>query len=369
MQLINCINVRLNYFKDEEADIVIDKKERVSDRLIEVIDESKVFGNVFAIEMPDFFEPDKKGWANFASHMRYKKYFANQLKLSIHKKKYETFILSAFWGETLNVYRYLKKVNPKVGIEIVEEGMANYDGPRSWIYRTAPASYLKSVIRGIFYCHNMGVAIRRRVRCIYLYSPELSWTHRKSIIYKLPAINGENPVLYNIFKKWQGRTNNDFYMRCRYIFIIDAPMFNENLYEVFRNVLQEMSGQMRDFSIIRLHPLSKIDKKVADIYNEDGIWVDNRKVPIENTLFQCDIEKKVLIVNRSSVLLYLRCMLNKEPWVILTYKIPAFCGRESIVRFDYFVKKLQDIYTNPDKIIIPNTVDEFKDTLAKLKPE
>ena len=73
-----------------------------------------------------------------------------------------------------------------------------------------------------------------------------------------------------------------------------------------------------------------------------------------------------MIVNRSSVLLYLIGMLNKEPYVVLTYRLKEFCGEERTSRFIYFVEKLQTIYSNPDKIIIPNSLNELQDALTAL---
>ncbi len=369
IQLINCINTKCNYYSCDIADLVIDKRERISEELLSLAERNKIFDHIYFIELPKYVHRNKasKMWARIAWHMQYKKYFYDQICIMLKGGRYDVFLVAAFWGETLNLYRYIKKYNRDIHIEIVEEGMANYDAPKSWIYRTVPAFTIKSLIRGIFYCRNLGIVARRRVRCVYLYQPEVSWTHRNATVHRLPTIDEKNPVPYDIFQAWQREVVSVHYIKSKYIYIVDDPACNPDLYESLLSVLSDVPGEIRKVSILKKHPLDSEESSGGVTLNNVGAWVDNRKLPIENILFRCDIDQKVLVINRSSVLLYLKCMLNKEPWVILTYRIPSLRGKERIKRFMYFVEKMKNVYSNPDKIIIPNSVSELKSALVTIK--
>lgn len=370
MQLINCTNTKCNYFGHESADLVVDKRERVSAGLLAIINKQKVFNNIYIVDLCSFFDKNenekKKGIVSFFRHFQYRKCFLDELDHLIRGKKYDLFLTAAFWSETLNIYQYLKKNNNKIFIEVVEEGMANYDGPESWIYRAAPSCAIKALIREILYCRSLGWLVRKRVQCLYLYKSELSWTHRKENVKRLPVIDDHNPVLYKIFREWHQSIDYSLYEDNKYMYIVDAPQYNEGLYKAYVNMIRRMPERIKNISVIKQHPLyiSNNDKEI--FLNEDGVWVDGRKTPIESMLFQCDVDQKVLIVNRSSVLLYLIGMLNKEPYVVLTYRLKEFCGEERTSRFIYFVEKLQTIYSNPDKIIIPNSLNELQDALTAL---
>lgn len=372
IQLINCLNTKCNYFGQEIADLVVDKRERISESLLRLVCDKDIFQNIYVIELSDFpwdiENAGRHGIKSVIYHMRYKEYFRKQLDSTIRGKEYKVFLVAAFWGETLNIYRYLKKYSKDIRVDIVEEGMADYDGPKDWVYRTAPASLVKSLLRGVFYCRNLGMAVRKKERHIYLYQPELSWTYRDRRVDKLPAIDEKNQTLYELFYKWQQGLDCNAYIKSKYIYIVDDPARNKNMYEALVGVLQEMPKEIRESSILKQHPLgSKVGGTDGIVSDKYGIRTDSRKIPIENILFQCNVDQKVLIVNRSSVLLYLKCMLNREPWVILTYKIPIFRGKEKTGRFVYFIKKLQGIYSNPGKIIIPNSLAEFRDALVMIE--
>lgn len=371
IQLINCLNTKSNFFKNVNADLVVYKRERISERLLEIVRTKEVFSDIYVVALPDFYNESKVQKSNkissFIIHMQLKRYFINKISCMIKSRKYDVLLVATFWSETLNLYRYLRRYNKDIRIEIVEEGMANYNGPKNWIYRAAPTSNFKAVIRDVFYCGCMGRSARRKVHCFYLYKPEMSWMYQNVKVEKLPPIDKNNTICYEVFEEWQKNVDNSFYNKSKFIFIIDAPNQSKNSYNVLADMIESMSDSKKKVSVVKQHPLYIEQDKSHIMSCKNGIIIDNRKLPIENILFHCEINDKVLIVNQSSALLYLKCMLNKEPYVILTYRMRPYCEKRLIDKFDFFSEKLKRIYSNPCKIRIPNTLDEFQSAIEMIE--
>lgn len=365
IQVINCVNTKCNFYAMESADLLVYKRNRISEKLLQIVREKRIFTNVYTVELPDFYKKEeinkKRKFHYVILHLRLKSYFIEQLKCMVQETKYNVFLASAFWSETLNVFKYLRMYNDNISIEIIEEGMANYNGPKNWIFRAAPSSYMKSLIREIFYCGNMGRIARKKVKSFYLYRPELSWMHEDIETRTLPAITEEtNPICYKMFNEWQKDIDSSIYLNSKIIFVIDAPNLKGRFYEALQSMIENLPDSMKKVTLIKRHPMH-VHQGDSDISQyENGVVVDNRRVPIENILFHCNIDQKVLVVNQSSALLYLKCMLNKEPYVIFTYRMKPYSEKRLIDKFDFFTGKLREVFFDPDKIMVPNTIEEFK---------
>ncbi len=373
-QLINCINTKLHFYRDEAADLIIYKRERISERLVKIVREKEIFSNIYVIGLPYFYKEEEVKKTNKMNsvilHMRLKKYFLSYIENILERKKYKVLFAAAFWSETLNIYRYIRKYNENVRIEIVEEGMANYNGPKNWIFQAAPTGRIKAAMRNFIYCGGIESTARKHVSCFYLYEPELSWMHQGIKAQKLPFIDkNNNPICYHIYDEWQKNIDHSIYNKCRFIYVTDPPSSPKNQYAILEDIIGNMPDIWRDTSIIKLHPLCFYQGKSDIALAEAGIWVDSRKIPVENILFHCEINDKVLIVNQSSALLYLKCMLNKEPYTVFTYRMKPYCEERLIDKFDFFTEKLKEVFIDPHKIIVPETLEEFLAVMKKINKE
>ncbi len=363
IQIINCLNTKNSFFENECAELVIYKQERISKCLIQIVREKQIFSEIYEVESPQFLKRDRDNMIkSIIIHIEFKKYFLDNVKCFVKNKKYDVLLVATFWSETLNLYRYLRKFNSDIDIEIIEEGMANYNGPKDWIYRAAPSSFTKALLRDIFYCGGSGKSARERVHCFYLYRPELSWMHKNIKTKRLPLIcKKSNDVCYEVMDEWQKSIDSSLYKNNKFIFITDAPDLKNRSYEKMLScILKSIPDKVKRSSVVKLHPLCVQQGKSKMMLYENRIKIDNRGLEIENILFHYNIDDKVLIVNQSSALLYLKCMLDKEPYVIFTYRIRPYCEERLIDKFDFFSERLRGIFSNPDKIIIPNTLKEFQ---------
>ena len=368
MQLINCINTKCHFFQEENADILVYNQGRISEQLLQVIHKKNIFSNVYVAEMEVFFDQirDCKVFP-FTAYIKRNKYFIGRLTEFVGAKKYDVLLAATFWCETLNVYRYLRRINKNVYIQIVEEGMANYDGPTGWVYRTAPASRWKSLARGPICCKSIGVSARKRVQCCYLYQPELSWTHRGEVLKRIPAIReNTNPLVYDILKEWKQQKCELQYMNNQVVYIADAPNHTYDSMEKALDLVKQLPENIRQSVVVKLHPLHTWTNEERMVQNDEGIWIDARRIPIENILLQSDIEDKVLIIDRSSVLLYLKCMLEKEPYFVLLHELPEYKQKKYTTEYQFFIQNLCLMFSSNRKIVIPKSIEEFKKNMDEI---
>ena len=370
VQLINCVNVKCNYYSEENAELIVYKRGRISESLLEIVCKNRVFCNISILELPDFFEEDRVNKMDRLSfiiaHIRLKKYLSHKVNSIIGNKRYEKLLVASFWSETLNVYKNIRKKNKNVHIEIVEEGMANYTGVEKWIYRAAPSSAMKAWLREIFYCGYLGIEARKKVSCLYLYRPELVWANPIKEIKKIPVIDKKNDNLFKVFDEWQEELDNSLYEEKKIIFITDEPNLEEKANDMLKHLIGFMPDFMKDFLIVKPHPLHNFEEKGDIIKSKEGIWVDGRDQPVENILFRCNMKDKILVINHSSALLYLKCMLGKEPYTIFTYRIQQSSKKGLDVRFNFFAERLKGIFEEPDRLIIPDTMEECQKAIEEI---
>lgn len=370
VQLINCVNVKCNYYREENAEIIVYLRGRISDSLLEIVRRSEVFSAIYILKLPDFFEEGRVNKENrlgfINDHIRLKEYLSCKIKTIIGNKRYEKFLVASFWSETLNIYKNVRKNNKNIQIEIVEEGMANYTGVEKWIYRAAPSSALKAWLREIFYCGYLGVEARKGVSCLYLYRPELVWAKSVKKTKKIPIINNENDIIFKIFSEWQEELDNSLYEEQKIIYIADEFELEGETNDVLEYMIRFMPDFIRRFLIIKPHPLCNFKGKGSITKSKEGILIDGRVQPVENILFRYDMRDKILIVNHSSVLLYLKCMLDKEPYTIFTYRIRQSYKKGLVDRFDFFSERLKGIFVEPERLMVPDTLEEFQKIIEKI---
>lgn len=370
IQLVNCINVKCNYYKNENAELIAYKRGRISERLLEIVREKRVFSDIYFLELPDFYDEDSVNKMNrfryVIAHLYLKRYLSQEIKALIENKKFTIFLVASFWSETLTIYKNVRKYNKNIQIEIVEEGMANYTGSKKWIYRAAPSSAIKAILREFFYCGFLGIEARKKVRCMYLYQPKLMWTNSDRNIKKLPIIDKKNDIVFGIFEEWQENFDNSLYEKSKIIYIADEIDLDKKDRAVLKNIVQFLPKVMGPFMIVKLHPSYSFKGTGKIEEGEKGIWIDYRNQQIENILFRCNVENKILVINHSSVLLYLKCMLGKEPCTIFTYKIQENNRKGIVKRFNFFAERLGGIFENPDRLTIPDTMEELQRILKRL---
>lgn len=372
IQLINELNVKLNYFKDEKADLLIFHLNRLNNDYIQAIKKEQIFEQIYILELPDFYlERRRKGLIESAEMLingnRLKKYFFQKLLCILAQQRYRLLLTGALWGETINVYRYLLRNNKKVGLALVEEGLSYYAGPKGWLYKTAPSYSIKAKIRELLYYGVFSYKARKNIKKAYMYQPEMSALYKKISTEKIPPIIQEkNPKLYNFMSRLNcGDIEN--YKKRKIIYIADAPRAElTQPYKYVYNMLDMITSIVApEDLIVRMHPISASISIPFQYELNPQIYLDKSNGSIEIKSMHIDFEDKVILSNNSSVAFFMTLGLKKEPYIIFLHRLCAIDTQNEIHRNDNSVFRLGKMYTRKEKIMIPKSYIELKNMLQQ----
>lgn len=113
-------------------------------------------------------------------------------------------------------------------------------------------------------------------------------------------------------------------------------------------------------TIIKKHPRDK--SRVVDFFN----YYRKNGIPFEIILLNQDLTDKVLVTVSSTAITVPKLLFNVEPIVIyLGNMIKTKQGKSGKV-LEYY-RACKKLYKNPDRFIIPESVDDLKDSLLKIK--
>lgn len=364
-QIITLVNIKLNTYSNEKADLLIYKLSRVSEELIIAVKKSNLFANIYELDRPVFcLERKRKGIRERMEAVflgsKYRKYFDEQLKQLIGEKEYVVFFTSAFWSETLLVIQYIKKYSQTMAIWLYEEGLAAYNGPKNWLFQAVPDKSIKAGIRTVLYYGISSYTYRRYVKGIFLYKPQLTnltYLDRKQIP---PIDDRENPICYEISKAPYHK-NNRIYEECEIIYISDAPNLKskyplESVYQVLDNIyLAAPDAKV----ILKLHPIMQSVGIVFNAEKYPTLSVDWQTERIESILLQLNIDHKIIITGNSTSALYLKWVYGKSPYLVLT----DWCNCNQ--RITEYTKRY---YDNDDtgKVYVSKNQEELKEILKEI---
>ena len=363
-QLINAVNVKVNFYSQPQADLLILNLSRISKELVDVIKNQGIFREIHILDLPAGYMEKKrvqlrdKVKAIFLGIV-YWKSIKRQLQKYISNNAYSHFFTAAFWSETLFVLRYLKKHNPDLEVWFYEDGLANYNGPNKWLFKAVPNTSVKAAIRTVLYYGLTPYTYRKYVKGVYLYEPRIS-----NIDYletkKMPPINEErNKICFQICKEINNSTD-EAYQNSDIIYIADAPDTNSAepfylIYEILDSIYSIIPNAK---VVLKLHPIMEaLQIKFAD-EKYPQLHVDKRKGGIEHILIPVDLNKKIIITGNSSSALYLGYVYDKQPYMILTTNFSLNS------RLQEYTQRYARYYKQ-EKISVPSNLDELKSCIKE----
>lgn len=374
IQIINTINVRYNFFAEEKADLLIFHLTRLSDEFIQLIKQKKVFDNIYLLDLPNYYlERKRKGikeiYRMILDGLKLRFYFRNKLSEMMGSKRYDTMFMGAFWGESMNVYRYIRKYNHNITLGFIEEGLGCYNGPKNWLYHTAPNLSIKAKFRELVYYGFIAKSAKKYVKEMYIYCPELLKYFKSLLVKKIPPINKQNnSKCYTIIKDWKIK-DIDEYNKRNVIYIADAPRtILKDPYQYINRSLDAITSCINSKQLlVRLHPLSISEQYPLNYKLDEDVYIDASGEPFELRAFQIDFNNKFILTNNSYVAYFLKVCMNMEPYIIFLHQICAIKSRNEVGRNDKFVNQFKKMYVDKNKIIIPHTVEELKKILSIIK--
>lgn len=367
-------NIQTNVSKDE-ADLLVWSTAPIDYHLVEIIRSKGIFKNIWYLDRPMIL-PGKNIRSKIKGQKYKKKFYFEYLKRLLSDRKYDEFITSGFWNDTLIILEYLRKSNPNIKIGISEEGLLNYycgEMHKNLYYMVQYTR--KQRIRAYLTGGKQFGYVQKNIVADYLTAPNLMRQKVQNEIYALPVIDDSNPIIKEIvdelFDYYQRRFDdliNEY--RARKVYYIITP-HNRAYDPVDRNeeVLSLVLNEVPvDLLVLKTHTNATQHRRTFGSDMEPEIFID-KNVYLFEVLFShiCDnVENKVFIVRNSSIAIYLTQMFKVEPIFIFIHRLYSRyhygwddCG-------DFYVNDLKKNMVHPERILVPDSYVELKVIINKL---
>lgn len=374
--LLNLLNTKLNVFPNEDADLFVLVLDRVSQRLVEEIKRTGAFKNIFFLYKPPFHKEigplsAVEKVVKLLSGERYYHSYRQQLQKQCGTTSYRMLLSGAFWSETLFLFRYFHRCNPRISISMVEEGTTNYSAQEGWQFHCLPVGKPKERLMRLVYFPLTWGRARRSVQKIYLYPMEIRMRQcdRSVPAEEIPMINERNPVCQRILRGIAETPELALYRERPVIYIGDPiiPGYQDTFDETNAHLDVILKAVGPERVVIKEHP-SRVGGEAFASNCEEEAFVDRSGALLDSILANLELENKLLITRNSSVPFSVKAQTGSEPYVIFTHHLYAYYKKYDDTVTDEAAMQLANICAE-GKVLIPDTVEELGLALERWKKD
>ena len=343
----------------EVADLYIDPQFKNAEVLAERIRKTNVFCNVFITNSKMIYQKYLTAGNKLLRHFQIANSYlkvdeiAKQIFLEdvIYK---HMFVSSRAYIPRLATL-YIIKNNIHTELLYFDDGIGSYYADAAYELKNGDR-----LVRKLLFGEKATIITRKR----FLFSPEfysLINPLRSDEIEKLPLILGNQRLisfLNSIFV-----IDERSLIKERFI-LLDVPkssLFTEDnikkINKLYRLIIEKAGNHD---VIIKKHP-SSLENEFKDIKTYSNI-----EIPFECLCLNTDMNRKVLISYGSTAVGTPKILLGQEPVIVLLYRLvdSKIRGYEHIMN-EYFIK-IQQLYVDKRKVIIPNSEDELFERLKMI---
>ena len=351
-QLLNILNINwhrknagFENIRDYKADLFVLNTFEGAEQISKIVKEKGYFSEVFLIEKT-FNNGSFHLLATIADVLSPTYYLKG--KYSILKKdiyqKYDVIVTPKYSTIIDQIWR----MNKRARLQLIEEGIASYCMniplyPRSRIYKTYNSLFRKKDFSDY--------------EALYLIEPELYQSKNKDRIVKIPSFDqrffDELKIDFSSFCNKEKLGKSIYWMSQ----FLNNRLFNESVVEP---LLYELNDYKEEVLFCQ-HPRTHMDN--VNNYEEadpDQIW----ELQLLN---MPGIDDKLFISIHSTASFTAKLLFDKEPFLIMYYRL----GDKDVTKvtdvFESAVKKFKESYSAPAKVMIPETIEEFKQCLRVYK--
>lgn len=349
-QTLNALNLVYHFLNHEDkVDLYYRKYDSISNDILNKIEKYNLFTNIYKYNL--------KSKQNFFS------YILNDLLQAMAPSLFISSIVYEKWSIKNKDYDYvsitsgtelevaLTRVFPKANTIAYDDGLGSYIGDilhdqKLHIIWRVLGRNTKKISPKILYVNNKNFCESKLTNDIR----SLKNINDVSIEYK--------KMILDIFNFDEAMCNK--YLKKKIIYLTQ-PM--EELEYRFKNSIKEIEKILNLYKtkgIIRKHPRDKTKSESAFVLDtSETLWE-----LICNSLITND---HILISVCSTTQIIPKILFNKEPWLIFTYKIYDIKNKTILLeRFEPIIRKIQNNYIKKEKILIPETIEDFKYMLEKI---
>lgn len=354
--LMNSLRVKTGTMAAEQADLIVLMLPRVSERLVDRLEQTGCFRRVFRVQPPEdrLFGRFYKLFKLFR-YRYYKQAIRNQL--SGLSSRYDRLFSGGLWSYTIVLHDLMLENQPSLPIAFVEEGIANYGGMLSAMWCDPKGRKRDWLFRTLFY-KNAYERAAQSADALYLLCLPACLEPGRLRLHKYPSSTAAFDALVKEFVQ-----NEDALpYRSRQVVVFLQPEAEDDQRKTVQFIRALADAYGPDQMIVRPHPddLHAMDRASLD----PDIWIDRSRTPFEFTMTQVDWSDKVLVSRASSCMFYPLYAFQQQPQVYFMFNLYV-SGDEFLIQ--KLSKKLQCLYSDPSRVRFPNNLADFQQMLSLQK--
>lgn len=362
-QIIVSLAIHRQFFSAMDADIILSEEIQNRHLLKTNIIKRELFADVYYEEIRKFFPKGKnrkvREWNRFKTGFD-PYYIASTIGL---KHRYNVFITTEINYYTESIYSLLRKYNPHVRVQLMDEGYSSY----SYYFREAykPTTLKNKIKKSFFYIQGSIIGrkfIAESAKVLYLFEPELlNWKGNPYEVKKIDVdkvyqfcnlVNQLFGIDTNHIKKFKEDFDRKFIFFEESFFWDLSNTNDEKIIEHIRDIVGNNN------MVIKLHPRNEINR-----FSKRGFkTVECSELPWEViALNLSDEEEKVFISFSSGAVLNYKFLSNKNFSTVLLYK----CYENQFYNMEESTKEWFKLFEERygERMSIPDTVNQLDEVL------
>lgn len=369
--IITMSNIKLNMYPDEKAYLLVRGTPTVSYDLVDDIRKCGIFEQVMVIDMP--VVDIKKVKFHKTKLLKYfskrdivYKYYNEFLDSNIEDNVCDILFIHGGWNEACYVAEYFYNINKKLEIRIVEEGTGIYSQTRKHLLKMRPGYSKKQLLASHVaehkYLKHCYAALSDK---IYVYSKDeyMRINDDKSVdIIELPCVDNNNNVLAEVVKNVCNIDSNlrIIYEKKKVIFLADYVYEDEQII-LLQSILKEINARAVAVKVHTGCTAHKLNfaKQLKQKYGL--MYVDRNTYFFEGLNMSVDFSEKVFVSRGSAVMLYMKLIYGKEPYLIFTYKLyKEYKNQGDVNRVGDLVDMIRNLYNDKGRIMVPDSMSQYE---------
>lgn len=369
LAIVNAINVKGTYFPQEKTDLYVRYVGGTDLDLVEKAMQSEIFENVYMINMPTINK--KKGILGKIPYVRSLFYgkknqsFVNHYLDILHGDKiYDKMFTLHMDAHAVYFANYFKKRNKRIEICFYEDGNASYLCTKKYLTHSIQSTlsrkafWAKKIAEAPYYFQvRKNITDKLYIYCADQYNPSKGFRPfpvevQPDCLHLLQGMGQAVPVEIRLR-----------YQKKMVYYIANPKTKAEPTYDFSYEIIERISKVVGDRQMI-IKPHANASTENRNLFGakyEEKIYVDRNTYFLEGLLSTLSgMDQKIIVSRASAAAMLPKIWLKKEPYILLTLRLFPFYGESGDPGGDEFIELLRSVYSDPSRIMVPNTLGEME---------